>query len=50
MHPNEMKLTPENITKVMKMALELGKSHVDALKEQARRQDFSLLSPGVETI
>jgi len=37
-HPCEVKLTTENIQELMKMATELSKNHVEALKEQCNRQ------------
>jgi len=38
LHPNEVKLTPQNIPEWMKMATQLSGQHVEALKEQMIRQ------------
>lgn len=38
MHPNEVKLTPHNLSELMLLAESLGKEYVQALKEQMTRQ------------
>jgi len=39
LHPNEVKLTPQNLASLMIEATALGTSHVMALKEQIARQE-----------
>jgi len=41
MHPNEMKLTHDNIALLMNVATLLSKKHVQALQEQMTRQNFT---------
>lgn len=38
MNPNEIRITKENIERLMEEAERMGKGHVDALKEQIERQ------------
>lgn len=38
MHPNEVKLTPQNLPELMTIAESLGREYVNALKEQMNRQ------------
>lgn len=41
LHPNEVKLTPQNLDTLMIEATALGASHVMALKEQIARQEHA---------
>ena len=42
LHPNEVKLTPQNLAPLMIEATALGASHVMALKEQIVRQEHTV--------
>lgn len=39
MHPNEIKLTEENVTELLVLATRLSEAHVEALDEQITRQN-----------
>jgi hypothetical protein len=41
LHPNEVKLTPQNLPLLMSEATALGPAHEDALTEQATRQGIA---------
>lgn len=41
MHPNEVKITEDNVFVIMGEATKLGFAHVAALTEQIQRQNFS---------
>jgi hypothetical protein len=43
-HPNEIRLTSENIEQFMTLAASLSANHVAALKEQATRQEVTYAS------
>lgn len=48
LHPQEVKLTKENIQEWMDMAQKLSSQHVEALKEQATRQGVDYAAPTQE--
>lgn len=39
MHPNEIKITTENVAELMKLATSLSGAHVEALDTQITRQN-----------
>lgn len=45
LHPNEVKMTPDNLPNLMKMATKLSGQHVEALKEQIIRQEMLYAIP-----
>lgn len=45
MHPNEVKITEDNVKYLTDEAMRLGHGHLTALTEQMSRQNFSSFVP-----